>query len=148
MSQLSQVVQVGNVQSVVEHDFWWSFDGWLQGGWSYKIEDEPRINPHSYPYVKDNCLFWSGFKHLLLFTCSCPTMKDCIPFHFLEKSCFASDHLLFVPQSDTVLASASPAAAPWNRKWGKTGKEISLAAVWNMNEKEASLLISMSLPVG
>ena len=23
------------------------------------------INPHSSPYAKDNCLFWSGFKHLL-----------------------------------------------------------------------------------
>ena len=25
---------------------------------------DAAINPHSYPYVKDNCLFGSGFKHL------------------------------------------------------------------------------------
>ena len=33
----------------------------------------PNINPHSYPCVKDNCLFWSEFKHLNI---SRPTSKS------------------------------------------------------------------------
>ena len=33
--------------------------------WDCSQDSDPcLINPHSYPYVKDNCLFWSRFKHL------------------------------------------------------------------------------------
>ena len=70
----------------------------------------PNINPHSYPCVKDNCLFWSEFKHLNI---SRPTSKSgCQPRQLRwsdsgwEKDTAKEEWLVAVAgKSDTVSTS-------------------------------------------